>query len=371
MLVSDFDFALPEDRIALRPAEPRDSARLLRIDGESLIDSRIGDLAGFLRAGDLLVVNDTRVLPVQLHGIRRRDGSEAGVEVTLIKATAPSQWQGFVKPGKKVRVGDALVFGGEVTLRAEVAARTEDGLFTLCFDHSPHELIERLHIVGSMPLPPYIRSKRREDERDFRDYQTVFADEEGSVAAPTAGLHFTSALLEQLQAAGVGVECITLHVGAGTFLPVKVDDTRDHVMHAEHGVISAESAGRINAARAAGGRIVCVGTTSLRLLESACDAQGNIRPFAAETAIFITPGVRVRSCDLLLTNFHLPKSTLFMLVCALAGTETMKRAYAHAIETGYRFFSYGDACLISNTSCLSVRPKNARQQSHARLSASP
>jgi S-adenosylmethionine:tRNA ribosyltransferase-isomerase len=235
-------------------------------------------------------------------------------------------------------------------LQVIVSAKDDNGLYTLDFQHPPAQLIERLHVIGGMPLPPYIRAKRHEDEQDKTDYQTIFANEEGSVAAPTAGLHFTPALLDKLQAKGVGIERITLHVGAGTFLPVKVDDTDDHVMHAEFGVISEASAARINAARRDDGRIVCVGTTSLRLLESACDDAGVIHPFTAETSIFITPGVRVKSCDLLMTNFHLPKSTLFMLVCALAGTETMKKAYAHAVETGYRFFSYGDACLLTNNS---------------------
>ncbi len=349
MLVSDFDFDLPEDRIALRPAEPRESARLLRVDGKTMTDSHVGDIGAFLRPGDLLVVNDTRVLPVQLSGVRVRD-SEVVVEATLIKSTGPSQWQAFLKPGRKVREGDRLVFGDEVRLEASVAAKGDDGIYVLDFNCAPTDMIECLHVIGAMPLPPYIRSKRREDDQDKRDYQTVFAREAGSVAAPTAGLHFTPALLEQLQAGGIDIERITLHVGAGTFLPVKAEDTRDHVMHAEFGVISAASAARINAARAAGGRIVAVGTTSLRLLESACDPQGSVHPFAAETSIFITPGVRVRSADLLLTNFHLPKSTLFMLVCSFAGTESMKAAYTHAIATGYRFFSYGDACLLTNMS---------------------
>ncbi|ESQ89880.1 S-adenosylmethionine tRNA ribosyltransferase [Asticcacaulis sp. AC460] len=351
MLVSDFDFDLPDDRIALRPAEPRESARLLRVDAQGdLTDAKVGDIAQFLKPGDLLVVNDTKVLPAQLHGVRRRGDSEVAIEATLIKSTGTTQWQAFLKPGRKVKIGDHLHFGSDIELQAIVADKEEDGRYTLDFQQTPQELIERLHVIGAMPLPPYIRSKRREDDQDKRDYQTIFANEEGSVAAPTAGLHFTSQLLEVLQNGGVGVERITLHVGAGTFLPVKVEDTNDHVMHAEFGVITAESAARINAARAAGGRIVCVGTTSLRLLESACDPQGTIQAFASETAIFITPGVVVRSCDLLMTNFHLPKSTLFMLVSALAGTEVMKRAYRHAIDDGYRFFSYGDACLLDNTS---------------------
>jgi S-adenosylmethionine:tRNA ribosyltransferase-isomerase len=352
MLISEFDFDLPEDRIALRPAEPREAARLLRVDEHgALTDSHIGDIADFLKSGDLLVVNDTRVLPTQLDGQRLRDDSVVSIEATLVKSTGASQWQAFLKPGRKVKAGDQLLFKSDAAeLKAIVSAKDDNGLYTLDFQHGPQELLERLHLVGGMPLPPYIRSKRHEDEQDKSDYQTIFARDEGSVAAPTAGLHFTPALLEKLAAKGVSIERITLHVGAGTFLPVKVEDTDDHIMHAEFGIITAESAARINAARAAGGRIICVGTTSLRLLESACNSQGAIHPFAAETAIFITPGVTVRSCDLLLTNFHLPKSTLFMLVCALAGTEVMKRAYAHAIETGYRFFSYGDACLLSNTS---------------------
>ena len=351
MRISDFDFDLPEDRIALRPMQPREAARLLRVDGGGLTDARVGDIGRFLRPGDLLVVNDTRVLPVQLQGRRVRDEGEVMLEATLIKALDGARWQAFLKPGRRVKPGDRVAFGdNSCELQADVESKGEDGVYTLAFRHAPDIVLERLHTIGAMPLPPYIRSKRREDEQDKSDYQTVFAREEGSVAAPTAGLHFTTDLLDSLSAQGVGVERITLHVGAGTFLPVKVEDTDDHVMHAEFGVISADSAARINAARAAGGRIVCVGTTSLRLLESACDDRGVIHPFAAETAIFITPGVRVRSCDLLMTNFHLPKSTLFMLVCALAGTDAMKRAYAHAIAGGYRFFSYGDACLLTNTS---------------------
>ena len=354
MLVSDFDFDLPPDSIALRPAEPRESARLLRVDGATLTDAHVGDIGDFLKAGDLLVVNDTRVLPVQLHGVRRRDGAETPIEATLIKSLEPTRWQAFVKPGRRVRPGDTLHFtspeNSTFSLQAETESKGEDGVYVLSFDCEPQDMIGNLQTVGAMPLPPYIRSKRREDDQDRKDYQTIFANEAGSVAAPTAGLHFTPALLDQLQKKSVQVERVTLHVGAGTFLPVKVEDTKDHVMHAEFGVVTPETADRINAARRNGGRIVCVGTTSLRLIESACDDNGAIHPFAAETAIFITPGVRVRSCDLLLTNFHLPKSTLFMLVCALAGTDNMRAAYDHAIASGYRFFSYGDACLLTNTS---------------------
>ena len=355
MLVSDFDFDLPEDRIALRPMEPREAAKLLRIPADGpLIDSHVGDVADFLCPGDLLVVNDTRVLPVQLHGVRPRDGAEVAVEATLIKMLDGARWQAFLKPGRRVKPGDQLLFKSEnrpdCTLQASVTDKGDDGIYTLAFDCTPQVMIERLHVVGAMPLPPYIRSKRREDAQDLTDYQTVFAREEGSVAAPTAGLHFTPQLLEKLQNKSVGIERVTLHVGAGTFLPMKVEDTKDHVMHAEFGVVTAESAARINAARAAGGRIIAVGTTSLRLIESACDDDGLLHPFAAETAIFITPGVRVRSADMLWTNFHLPKSTLFMLVSALGGIDRMKAAYAHAIADGYRFFSYGDACLIDNVS---------------------
>ncbi len=352
MLVSDFDFELPDDRIALRPMEPREAARLLHVDEMgALTDAHVGDIADFLNPGDLLVVNDTKVLPTQLDGQRIRPDSTVAIEATLVKRSDPAQWQAFLKPGRKVRPGDQLLFKSDsAELHATVSAKDDNGLYTLDFQHTPEEVFERLHKVGGMPLPPYIRAKRHEDEQDKADYQTIFASDEGSVAAPTAGLHFTSNLLDHLKSKGVGIARVTLHVGAGTFLPVKVEDTADHVMHAEFGIVTPEAATRINAARAAGGRIVAIGTTSLRLIESACDDQGIIHPFAAETAIFITPGVHVRSADLLWTNFHLPKSTLFMLVCAFAGTGAMKAAYAHAIATGYRFFSYGDASLLSNTS---------------------
>ncbi len=278
MLISEFDFDLPEDRIALRPAEPREAARLLRVDEHgALTDSHVGDIANFFKAGDLLVVNDTRVLPTQLDGQRLRDDSVISIEATLVKSTGASQWQAFLKPGRKVKAGDQLLFKSDAAeLKAVVSAKDDNGLYTLDFQHGPQELLERLHQVGGMPLPPYIRSKRHEDEQDKSDYQTIFARDEGSVAAPTAGLHFTPALLEKLTAKCIAIERITLHVGAGTFLPVKVEDTDDHVMHAEYGIITPESAARINAARAAGGRIICVGTTSLRLLESASDDTGII-----------------------------------------------------------------------------------------------
>ncbi|MDC7675083.1 tRNA preQ1(34) S-adenosylmethionine ribosyltransferase-isomerase QueA [Asticcacaulis machinosus] len=354
MLVSQFDFDLPESAIALRPASPREHARLMTVDGNGNIgDHHVADLVSLIRPGDILVVNDTRVLPVQLHGQRNRDGHSVTIEATLIKSLSPVMWQAFIKPGRRVRVGDMVSFGHEgsaSTLNATATAKDDDGLYTLSFDHNAEEMGTRLHEIGGMPLPPYIRSKRSEDEQDKTDYQTIFAAAEGSVAAPTAGLHFTPVTLETLTAKGVEIAQVTLHVGAGTFLPVKVDDTRDHKMHAEYGEVTQAVADKINAARAKGGRIICVGTTALRLIESACDDDGVIHPFADETSIFITPGVRVRSADILMTNFHLPKSTLFMLVCAFSGYETMKAAYAHAVETGYRFFSYGDACLLSNMS---------------------
>ncbi|MFT4091426.1 MAG: tRNA preQ1(34) S-adenosylmethionine ribosyltransferase-isomerase QueA [Asticcacaulis sp.] len=351
MLVSDFDFHLPEDLIALRPKVPREAARLLVVEGpEKRQDLTVGDLPKLLRAGDLLVLNNTRVLPTQLKGIRHRDGQAAGFEATLIKSLDGQSWEAFLKPGRKIRQGDSVQFGENDPLTATVTDKRDDGVYVLRFEQTPADLINGLHRLGGMPLPPYIRSKRPEDAQDLEDYQTVFARTEGSVAAPTAGLHFTPELLKQLADMGVLTEEITLHVGAGTFLPVKAEDTKDHKMHAEFGVITSDSAARINAARAAGGRIICIGTTALRLLESACDDQGVIHPFAAETAIFITPGVKVRSADVLWTNFHLPKSTLFMLVSAFAGTEAMKAAYTHAIDNRYRFFSYGDASFLINQS---------------------
>jgi len=347
MRVSDFDFDLPEDRIALRPMTPREAARLLVVDGPRREDHKVGDLPSLLKAGDLLVINNTRVLPTQLKGLRHRDAQATAFEATLIKSLDGQSWQAFLKPGRRIRVGDDLSFGD---LTARVSQKGEDGVYVLRFDQAASEVINGLHRLGGMPLPPYIRSKRPEDAQDKTDYQTVFARDEGSVAAPTAGLHFTPELLEQIKKKGILLEEVTLHVGAGTFLPVKVEDTEDHRMHSEFGIVTPEAAARINAARQSGGRIVAIGTTALRLIESACDDEGVIHPFSADTAIFITPGVRVRSADMLWTNFHLPKSTLFMLVCAFAGTETMKAAYAHAIAHGYRFFSYGDASLLSNRS---------------------
>jgi S-adenosylmethionine:tRNA ribosyltransferase-isomerase len=348
MKTADFDFDLPEDRIALRPAEPRDSARLLVVKDGDLADHVISDLPDFLRPGDALVFNDTRVIPARLSGVRERIGPEGEtltveVEATLHHRDAPDVWSAFMKPGKRIKVGDRIVFQ---TLTATVVAKHDDGLITLKFDASGPALDDAIRDVGVMPLPPYIAAKRPEDDRDRSDYQTVFAEHDGSVAAPTAGLHFTSRLLDAIRAKGVTTHAVTLHVGAGTFLPVKADDTSEHRMHSEWGEVSAETAAALNAVHAAGGRIVCVGTTSLRLLESATTPEGDIRPFHGDTAIFITPGYRFRAVDVLMTNFHLPKSTLFMLVSAFAGLDTMKAAYAHAISDGYRFYSYGDGSLL-------------------------
>jgi len=353
MKTSDFDFDLPDDRIALRPAEPRDSARLLVVRaGDEALDARVRDLPGFLRAGDVLVFNDTRVIPARLFGARERDGVCASVQATLLKRLSPSRWSVLAKPGKRLRVGDRVRFGAEVDnacaltrIDARVEAKHEDGQIDLAFELSGPALDDAIREIGRMPLPPYIAAQRPEDERDRADYQTVYAREDGSVAAPTAGLHFTPGLLAALEAAGIGRAFVTLHVGAGTFLPVKVDELAEHKMHAETGEVGAETAGQLNAARAAGGRIVCVGTTSLRLLESATDEDGVVRPFAGETDIFITPGYRFRAADVLMTNFHLPKSTLLMLLSAFAGMERTRAVYAHAVESGYRFYSYGDAGL--------------------------
>lgn len=339
MRVDAFDFELPTDRIALRPATPRDSARLLRVAPDGLADCLVSDLPGLLRAGDVLVFNDTKVIPAQLEGRR----GEARIGATLHKREGPRAWRAFIRNAKRLSDGDEVDFGAGVTALA--AERGEDGSFLLSFaGEEPVELL--LERAGRMPLPPYIAGKRAADARDAADYQTMFARAEGAVAAPTAALHFTPALMAALAEAEIGHETLTLHVGAGTFLPVKATDTADHVMHAEWGRIDAATADRLNAARAGGGRIIAVGTTSLRLLESAADPDGAIRPFEGDTAIFITPGYRFRAIDGLITNFHLPRSTLFMLVSALMGLETMQAAYAHAIDKGYRFYSYGDASLL-------------------------
>jgi S-adenosylmethionine:tRNA ribosyltransferase-isomerase len=337
--VADFDFDLPADRIALRPARPRDSARLLLVKGSDISDHQVLDLPGLLRAGDVLVFNDTKVIPAQLEGRR----GEATIGATLHKREGPREWQAFLRNAKRARAGDTIDFGKGVA--ASVVDKAEDGSALLQFEgEEPVELL--LERAGRMPLPPYIASKREVDERDREDYQTMFAREEGAVAAPTAALHFTPRLLEALDQRGVGREMLTLHVGAGTFLPVKSEQIEEHKMHAEWGRIDAATAERLNDVRRSGGRLISVGTTSLRLLESAAGADGTIRPFEGDTAIFITPGYRFKAVDGLITNFHLPRSTLFMLVSALMGSEVMRAAYAHAIEAGYRFYSYGDASLL-------------------------
>ncbi len=339
MKVELFDFELPAERIALRPAAPRDSARLLVLDGDATRDRIVRDLPAELRAGDCLVFNDTRVIPAQLEGRR----GEAKIGATLHKREGPRRWRAFVRNARRLREGDSIDFGSGVT--AIATDRGEDGSLALDFagDEPVELLLER---AGRMPLPPYIAAKRPTDARDANDYQTMFAAEPGAVAAPTAALHFTPDLIAALDAAGIGHETLTLHVGAGTFLPVKADDTDDHRMHAEWGRIDAATADRLNAVRARGGRVIAVGTTSLRLIESASGEDQVIRPFEGDTAIFITPGYTFRGIDGLLTNFHLPKSTLFMLVSALMGRERMQAAYAHAIAEGYRFYSYGDASLL-------------------------
>jgi S-adenosylmethionine:tRNA ribosyltransferase-isomerase len=339
MRVDLFDFDLPQDRIALRPARPRDSARLLEVRGAAISDHRMLDLPNLVRAGDVLVFNDTKVIPAQLEGRR----GEASIGATLHKREGPREWRAFLRNAKRVRDGDTIEFGDGVS--AYVSEKSGDGSALLHFDgEEPVELL--LERAGRMPLPPYIASRRAIDEADRDDYQTMFAREEGAVAAPTAALHFTPRLIDALDARGIGRETLTLHVGAGTFLPVKTDDTSGHNMHSEWGRIDAATADRLNAARASGGRMIAVGTTSLRLLESAADDSGMIHSFEGDTAIFITPGYRFRAIDGLVTNFHLPRSTLFMLVSALMGLDVMKAAYAHAIEAGYRFYSYGDSSLL-------------------------
>jgi S-adenosylmethionine:tRNA ribosyltransferase-isomerase len=348
-----FDFELPAGSIALRPASPRDSARMLIVQPDGVLrDCYVSDLPQWLEPGDQLVVNDTKVIAAQLKGRRIGRDIEPKIEATLIKRLDGSRWQALVKPAKKLSPGDVVRFGSEGRvcllghLDAEVEHKGDGGEITLSFSFHGPALDSAIADLGSPPLPPYIASKRAPDERDAADYQTMFAANEGAVAAPTAGLHFTSALEEALRQHGIGIHLITLHVGAGTFLPVKAEDTAGHRMHSEWGSISCETARELNSARAKGGRIVAVGTTSLRLLESAAAEDGTIEPFTGETAIFITPGYRFRAVDILLTNFHLPRSTLFMLVSAFSGLDSMKRAYAHAIANGYRFYSYGDACLL-------------------------
>jgi S-adenosylmethionine:tRNA ribosyltransferase-isomerase len=335
MRVADFDFELPPERIALRPVSPRDAARLLVVEGERLEDRIVRDLPALLRPGDLVIANDTRVIPARLAGRR----GEVRIEATLHKRLDPARWAAFARPGKRLRIGDRVVFG---SLIATVEAKGEGGEVTLAFDREGAELDRAVEAEGVPPLPPYIASRRAVDPQDRTDYQTLHADEPGSVAAPTAGLHFTPALWQALEARGISHRFVTLHVGAGTFLPVKVEDTAEHRMHAEYGELDAETAEAIATTKAKGGRIVAIGTTSLRVLEA---ARG--RPFQGDIDLFITPGYRFSTVDLLMTNFHLPRSTLFMLVAAFIGLERAKRAYAHAIASGYRFYSYGDACLLT------------------------
>jgi S-adenosylmethionine:tRNA ribosyltransferase-isomerase len=356
MRVDIFDFELPDERIALRPAVPRDSARLLTVDPKAspaLADRRVGDLADLLDAGDVLVFNDTKVIPAQLEGSRVRGDSIVPVSVTLHMRTGASVWKAFARPGKRIKAGDRLQFGhsGNAcllgTLEATVTEKGEAGEVTLGFDLSGPMLDEAIAAVGHIPLPPYIASKRPEDQQDRADYQTIYAREEGAVAAPTAGLHFTPELFDKLDKKGIERRFVTLHVGAGTFLPVKADDTSDHLMHYETGHIDTATAAALNRARARGNKVISVGTTSLRLLESAADEDGRLAAWSGNTNIFITPGYRFRIVDRLMTNFHLPRSTLFMLVSAFSGLDTMRAAYEHAIRTGYRFYSYGDASLLT------------------------
>ena len=349
-----FDFELPDDRIALRPAVPRDAARLLVVrPGEALLEDRtIADLPDLLRPGDVLVLNDTRVIPAALAGVRIRDEVRAQVSFNLIRRVDESRWRAFARPAKRLDAGDRVQFGHEgrvcllSELNATVTAKGDAGEVELSFSLHGAYLDEAIASLGDMPLPPYIAARRAPDDADRVDYQTAYAKHEGAVAAPTAGLHFTPELLVALERRGIAHHFLTLHVGAGTFLPVKAENTDAHAMHAEWGEISEATAVALNTARAKGGRIVAAGTTALRLLESAATKDGKIAPFKGETSIFITPGYRFRAVDALLTNFHLPRSTLFMLVSAFSGLETMREAYAHALRSGYRFYSYGDACLL-------------------------
>ncbi len=357
MRVDLFDFDLPEEAIALRPASPRDSARLLLVDPTSgMSDHHVRDLVDLLRPGDALVLNDTKVIPAQLEGIRIRDSADGeltcGLSATLHQRIGADRWKAFLRPAKRVKAGDRFRFGAaaDVCLAGElegtVESRGADGEADLRFTLSGAALDAAIASQGHIPLPPYIASKRAEDSRDRTDYQTIYAKQEGAVAAPTAGLHFTEDLFDRLDHAGIERHRVTLHVGAGTFLPVKADDTDDHVMHSETGEVSAETAEALNEVKKRGGRIVAIGTTSLRLLESAADKEGRLHPWRGSTDIFITPGYRFRFVDILMTNFHLPRSTLFMLVSAFSGCDMMKEAYTHAIDNGYRFYSYGDSSLL-------------------------
>jgi S-adenosylmethionine:tRNA ribosyltransferase-isomerase len=348
MDVSLFDFELPEAQIALRPAFPRDSARLMVVEADgSLAHRTMRDLPDYLEAGDALLVNDTRVIPARLHGQRLRAAGPAKIEILLHRRLGQDRFSVLARPARKLAAGDRIVFGDlEAPLEAQVIARGENGEAEIRFALSGAALDAAIASHGEMPLPPYIAGKRKPDARDVSDYQTTFARQDGSVAAPTAGLHFTDGLFAALDAKEVARETVTLHVGLGTFLPVTVDDTTQHRMHAERAVLDAATAARLNALHDKGGRICAVGSTSLRTLESATDEGGVIKPFDGDTNIFITPGYRFRAADLMLTNFHLPRSTLFMLVCAFMGLPVMRRAYVEAITAGYRFYSYGDACLL-------------------------
>ena len=340
MKVDIFNFDLPEDRIANEPANPRDSAKLLHITAKANENKTIRDLPNLLKNGDVLVFNNTKVIPARIYGKR----GDANIESTLLKQIDLSTWKCLIKNARRLKINDEVIFSDD--FKASVIQKDEDGPVTLKFNVSGGDLFAQLHLNGIMPLPPYIKRKKGGKESDKANYQTVFAKHEGAVAAPTAGLHFTEELLQKFNDMGIQQEFLTLHVGGGTFLPVKVSDTKDHKMHAEFGIITEEVANRLNEAKRQGRRIIPIGTTALRLLESAADENGFLHPFEQETSIFITPGYRFRFADVLFTNFHLPQSTLFMLVCAFAGIERMKNAYTHAIENKYRFFSYGDACLI-------------------------
>ena len=346
--IADFDFALPPDRIAQHPARPRDSARLLHVTTNGLADRIVRGLPDLLRPGDVLVTNDTRVIPAQLTARRDRASAAAGarIGITLDRPRPDGAWHALARNARRLRQGDVLHFEGDGNLSATVLERDPDGGVALAFNLTGPAFADALHVAGALALPPYIARPLGPLPEDAADYQTVFAAREGAVAAPTAGLHFTPSLLAALDSRGVHRATLTLHVGAGTFLPVRGDDIARHRIHAEHGEITPDTAAAINQARAAGGRIVAVGTTCVRLLETAADDAGQIRPFAGDTSLFILPGHRFRAVDRLLTNFHLPRSTLFMLVCAFAGTARMRAAYAHAIASGYRFYSYGDACLL-------------------------
>ena len=350
MRVSEFDFELPEEAIALRPAYPRESARLLvvRPDVEPVLEDRVvADLPHLLSPGDALVFNDTKVIKARLHGYRDRNGAVAKIEIMLHQRVDERRWRAFARPAKKWLLGESVIIQNDTAeLQAMLIERSPQGDVLIEFDQLGPALDMAITSLGELPLPPYIAGKRAVDERDDTDYQTIFAKSEGAVAAPTAGLHFTPSILSALAERGVSTHTLTLHVGAGTFLPVKVEDTDAHVMHAEWGQISVETADALNAIRQNGGRIIAVGTTSLRLLESASSESGDVLPFAGDTSIFLRPGSRFRCVDALITNFHLPRSTLFMLVAAFSGLDVMKNAYRHAIADGYRFYSYGDASLL-------------------------